>query len=171
MPGSATTASWCCSPTRTGTAGTTGWCTRDSPGRPRRCRRPGRHGPGRFALQAAIAGLHVSAPTWETTDWARVVTLYDALLLRWPSPIVALNRAAARSLVPGADLARVLGELDELGGEPALASYSYLPAARADVLSRLGRPAEASAAYDEAIALTSNETERRFLSHRRAALH
>src|SRR4029453_15701427 len=72
--------------------------------------------PGRFALQAAIAGLHVSAPSWEDTDWARVVTMYDALLLRWPSPIVALNRAAAMSLVPGADLDRVLADLDDLAG-------------------------------------------------------
>jgi RNA polymerase sigma-70 factor, ECF subfamily len=130
----------------------------------------GPDGPGRFTLQAAIAGLHVTAPTWEATDWAKVVTMYDALLVRWPTPIVALNRAAAHSLVPGADLNRVLSELDELGGEPALASYSYLPATRADVLSRLGRAAEATAAYDEAIALTSNETERRFLSRRRASL-
>ena len=126
--------------------------------------------PGRFALQAAVAGLHVAAPSWEHTDWARVVQMYDAMLLRWPSPIVALNRAAAHSLVPGADLAEVLAELDALGLEPALASYPYLPAARADVLKRLGRQTEAAAAYDEAIALTANDTERRFLARRRASL-
>ena len=112
----------------------------------------------------------MSARSWEQTDWPAVVTMYDALLLRWPSPIVALNRAAARSLVPGADLAAVLAELDDLGGEPVLASYSYLPATRADVLARLGRDAEAVTAYDEAIVLTSNETERRFLTRRRAEL-
>jgi RNA polymerase sigma-70 factor, ECF subfamily len=126
--------------------------------------------PGRFALQAAIAGLHVSAPSWENTDWARVVTMYDALLLRWPTPIVALNRAAAMSLVPGADLDRVLADLDELAGEPALKAYCYLPATRADVLKRLGRSEDAAAAYAEAIALTANDTERRFLTRRRASL-
>jgi len=127
-------------------------------------------GRGRFALQAAIAGLHVTAPSWETTDWHQVVRMYDAMLLSWPSPIVALNRAAAHSLVPGADLPAVLEELDALGNEPALKSYAYLPAARADVLVRLSRSAEAVKAYDEAIALTANETENRFLQRRRAAL-
>jgi RNA polymerase sigma-70 factor (ECF subfamily) len=127
-------------------------------------------GRGRFALQAAVAGLHVTAPSWETTDWHQVVRMYDAMLLSWPSPIVALNRAAAHSLVPGADLDAVLAELDALGNEPALKSYSYLPAARADVLARLNRPAEAVKAYDEAIALTINEAENRFLQRRRGAL-
>ena len=126
--------------------------------------------PGRFALQAAIAGLHVSAPSWDDTDWAQVATMYDALLTRWPSPIVALNRAAAQSLVPGADLGRVLADLDALTGEPALKSYCYLPATRADVLKRLGRRSEASAAYAEAIELTANDTERRFLIGRRLEL-
>jgi RNA polymerase sigma-70 factor, ECF subfamily len=126
--------------------------------------------PGRFALQAAIAGLHVSAPSWDDTDWPRVVTMYDALLLRWPTPIVALNRAAAMSLVPGADLDQVLADLDELAGEPALKAYCYLPATRADVLKRLGRSADAAAAYADAIALTANDTERRFLTRRRASL-
>jgi RNA polymerase sigma-70 factor, ECF subfamily len=132
--------------------------------------RAAENGPGRFALQAAIAGLHVSASSWEDTDWPRVVTMYDALLLRWPSPIVALNRAAALSLVPGADLEQVLAELDRLAGEPALKAYCYLPATRADVLKRLGRSAAAAAAYSEAIALTANDAERRFLTRRRAAL-
>ncbi|MEV5962052.1 DUF6596 domain-containing protein [Kribbella sp. NPDC051952] len=123
-------------------------------------------GQGRFVLQAAVAGLHVTAPSWEKTDWTQVVRMYDAMLLSWPTPIVALNRAAAHSLVPGADLESVLTELDALGKEPALASYAYLPAARADVLARLGRPAEAATAYETAITLTANETERRFLTNR-----
>ncbi len=127
-------------------------------------------GHGRFALQAAIAGLHVTAPSWERTDWIQVVRMYDAMLVGWPSPIVELNRAAAHSLVPGADLVAVLRELDALGNESALKSYAYLPAARADVLARLGRPAEAVRAYDESIALTVNEAERRFLRRRRASL-
>lgn len=125
-------------------------------------------GTGRFTLQAAIAGLHSVADSWEGTDWPQVLRMYDALMVRWPSPVVALNRAAAHSLVPGADLEAVLGELDGLAGEPALARYAYLPATRADVLRRLGRPDEARAAYDEAIARTPNDRERRFLRQRRA---
>jgi RNA polymerase sigma-70 factor (ECF subfamily) len=127
-------------------------------------------GHGRFALQAAIAGLHVTAPSWEKTNWHQVVRMYDAMLLSWPSPIVALNRAAAHSLVPGADLTAVLAELDALSNEPALKTYAYLPAARADVLARLNRPTEAIHAYDEAITLTANDPERRFLTRRRATL-
>jgi RNA polymerase sigma-70 factor (ECF subfamily) len=127
-------------------------------------------GQGRFALQAAVAGLHVTAPSWEQTDWGQVVRMYDAMMVSWPTPIVALNRAAARSLVPGADLETVLAELDALSNEPALKAYAYLPAARADVLARLGRVAEAADAYRLAITLTANETERRFLTHRLAGL-
>jgi RNA polymerase sigma-70 factor (ECF subfamily) len=127
-------------------------------------------GQGRFALQAAVAGLHVTAPSWEQTDWAQVVRMYDAMMVSWPTPIVALNRAAARSLVPNADLDSVLAELDALSNEPALKSYAYLPAARADVLARLGKPQEAADAYRLAITLTANETERRFLTRRLAAL-
>ncbi len=125
-------------------------------------------GGGRFALQAAIAGLHMSASSWDTTNWQQVVRMYDALLLRWPSPVVALNRLAATSLVPGADLEDVLGQLDVLARDPTLERYAYLSATRADVLSRLGRQREARAAYDQAIELTDNETERRFLRARRS---
>ena len=96
--------------------------------------------------------------------------MYDALMTRWPSPVVALNRTAAYSLEPGADLDSVLDELDLLAYEPALAGYSYLPATRADVLARLGRKQEAAQAYDEALELTANETERRFLLRRKAGL-
>jgi RNA polymerase sigma-70 factor (ECF subfamily) len=127
-------------------------------------------GHGRFALQAAIAGLHMTATSWDETDWHQVVRMYDAMLLSWPSPIVALNRAAAHSLVPGADLPAVLGELDALSNEPALKAYAYLPATRADVLARLDRPDEAVKAYDEAIELTANAAEQRFLQRRRTAL-
>ena len=124
-------------------------------------------GDGRFTLQAAIAGLHMSSPAWEATDWPQVVRMYDALLLRWPTPVVALNRAAAASLVPGADLEAVLRDLDALEGEPTLAAYPYLPATRADVLTRLGREAQARQAYEDALALTDSEAERRFLLSRR----
>lgn len=126
----------------------------------------GRH--GRFALQAAVAGLHATAPTWAETDWAQIVTTYDALMRVWPSPVVALNRAAARSRLPDADLGAVLREIDDVA--PALAGYPYLPAARADVLARLGRSEEAAAAYGEALDLTDNPVEQRFLARRRSEL-
>ncbi|WP_238331947.1 RNA polymerase sigma factor [Kribbella jejuensis] len=129
-----------------------------------------RRGYGRFALQAAVAGLHVTAPSWEETDWQQVVRMYDAMMLSWPTPIVALNRAAAHSLVPGADLEAVLAELETLAKEPALASYAYLPATRADILTRLNRPTEAARCYELAIRLTANETERRFLTNRLSSL-
>ncbi len=129
-----------------------------------------REGEGRFVLQAAIAGLHTSAPSWEATDWTQVARMYDALMLSWPTPVVALNRAAAASLVPGADLREVLAELDRLAADAALQGYPYLAATRADVLGRLGRSTEARAAYDRARELTTNETARRLLERRRAAL-
>ncbi|MEJ7630857.1 MAG: DUF6596 domain-containing protein [Nocardioidaceae bacterium] len=127
-------------------------------------------GEGRLTLQAAIAGLHAIAPSWDTTDWHQVARMYDALMTRSPSPVVALNRVAARSLVPGADLVSLLDELDLLALEPALRAYCYLPATRADLLSRLGRAEEASRAYDEALTLSTNEPERRFLMRRKAGL-
>jgi RNA polymerase sigma-70 factor, ECF subfamily len=124
-----------------------------------------RHGRrGRFALQAGVAGLHAVAPSWAETDWAQIVTTYDALMQVWPSPVVALNRAAARSRLPGADLAAVLREIDDLA--PALGRYPYLPAARADILARLGRSEEAAADYGEALNLTANPVEQRFLLRR-----
>ncbi len=126
-------------------------------------------GDGRFALQAAIAGLHMSALSWDTTDWAQVVRMYDALLVRWPTPVVALNRLAATSLVPGADLEDVLGRLEVLALDPTLERYAYVAATRADVLSRLGRQREARTAYDTAIGLTDNEAERSFLRARRSS--
>ena len=121
---------------------------------------------GRFALQAAVAGLHATAPRWSDTVWAQIVTTYDALMRRWPTPVVALNRAAARSRLEHADLDEVLREIDALA--PDLAGYPYLPAARADVLARLGRTDEAARAYGDALALTTNATERRYLARRRA---
>lgn len=128
-----------------------------------------RRGPhGRFALQAAVAGLHAVAPTWEETDWPQLVATYDALMRAWPSPVVALNRAAARSRLSDTDLGAVLHEIDDLA--PALAGYPYLPAARADLLARLGRPGDAASAYADALTLTSNPVERRFLMRRHAEL-
>ncbi len=123
----------------------------------------------RFAIQAAIAGLHATAPSSDATDWAQIATMYDALLDRWPSPVIALNRAAARSLAPGADLGAVLrDDLGPLRSEPQLADYTYLPATTADILRRLGRLPEAAAEYERALALTQSEAERRFLQRRLA---
>jgi RNA polymerase sigma factor (sigma-70 family) len=124
--------------------------------------------PGRFPLEAAIAAVHAEAPTWELTDWPQIVGLYDALLARWPSPVVALNRAVAVSFAAGPEAG--LAELDSLGALDQLAGYAYLPAARADALRRLGRDAQARDAYQEALLLTDNDVERSYLSGRLAAL-
>src|SRR3954463_10318227 len=127
-----------------------------------------RRPPGRFALQAAIAAVHAGAPRWEDTDWREIVALYDLLRDRWPSPVGALNRAVAVGLAEGP--AAGLAELERLAAEPQLARYGYLAAARADFLRRLGRADEAQLAYEEALLLTENEVERRFLTERLTAL-
>lgn len=127
-------------------------------------------GDGRFAYEAAIAGLHAVAPSFEQTDWPQVVVMYDRLYERWPTPIVALNRVAARSFVPGVDLEDVLAALDEIAADGTLDGYAYLAATRAHVLARLGRPDAAAAAYDAASARTRNEVERAFIAARRSAL-
>jgi RNA polymerase sigma-70 factor (ECF subfamily) len=125
--------------------------------------------PGRFALQAAIAAVHAEAPGYADTDWPEILGLYDELLRAWPSPVVALNRAVALAEVAGP--AAGLAEIAALEKRDArLAGYHYLPAARADLLRRAGRPAEAAAAYAQALALAGNEAERAFLSGRLAEL-
>jgi RNA polymerase sigma-70 factor (ECF subfamily) len=123
-----------------------------------------RRPPGRFALLAAIAAVHAEAPTWEDTDWREVVALYDLLVQIWPSPVVALNRAAAVGFADGP--AAGLDALDALANEPQLAGYHYVAAARADFLRRLGRTDEARASYEEALLLTENAVERDFLASR-----
>ena len=120
--------------------------------------------PGRFTLQAAIAALHAQAPTYDATDWHQILALYDELLRVWPSPVVALNRAVAVSMVDGP--AAALAEVDALAGDDRLAGYRYLPATRADLLRRLGRHAEAADAYRAALALTDNAAEQEFLTER-----
>jgi RNA polymerase sigma-70 factor (ECF subfamily) len=127
-----------------------------------------RRPPGRFALQAAIAAVHAEAPSWPDTDWREIVALYDLLTDRWPSPVVALNRAIAVGLAEGPVAG--LAALAPLAAEPQLARYGYLAAARADFLRRLGRTEEARLAYEEALLLTENEVERRFLEGRLDAL-
>jgi RNA polymerase sigma-70 factor, ECF subfamily len=122
--------------------------------------------PGRFTLQAAIAALHAQADSYAATDWPQIVTLYDELLRIWPSPVVTLNRAIAVSMVDGpeAGLAAVSG----LEADGRLAGYRYLPAAKADMLRRLGRRGEAAAAYRAALGLAENDAERAFLERRLA---
>ena len=124
--------------------------------------------PSRLALQAAIAAVHAESPSWAATDWAELVGLYDLLLQAWPSPVVALNRAVALGFACGP--AAGLDALDSLADEPQLAGYGYLAAARADFLRQLGRVDEARLAYDEALLLTENAVERRFLLDRLATL-
>ncbi len=122
--------------------------------------------PGAYALQAAIALAHDTAPSHEQTDWQRIVALYATLALVEPSPVVELNRAAAEAAVHGP--AAALARMDTLAGP--LDGYPYLHASRADMLRRLGRNDEARAAYGRALELTDNASERRFLEGRVKAL-
>jgi len=123
-----------------------------------------RRPPTRYAVEAAIAAVHAEAPTWEDTAWSEIVALYDVLLQRWPSPVAELNRAVALGLRDGPQAG--LDALTPLLADPALATYSYLSAARADFLRRLQRWPEATEAYEEALTLTDNEVERKFLIER-----
>ncbi|TQM14185.1 RNA polymerase sigma factor [Pseudonocardia kunmingensis] len=125
----------------------------------RRCLR--RNRPGPYQLQAAINAVHTDGPA---TDWTQVLALYDLLLQHTPTPIVALNRAVAVAEVHGP--APALAIIDRL----EIPGYHLLPATRADLLARLGRTADAVAAYEEAISLAANDTERAFLRTRRARL-
>ncbi|OZM83830.1 RNA polymerase sigma factor [Pseudonocardia sp. MH-G8] len=120
--------------------------------------------PGQYALQAAIAALHDEAADVATTDWPQIVALYDVLGDVAPSPLVALNRAVAVAMRDGAAAGLVL--LDALSADERLCAYHLLPAARADLLRRLGRRAEAAVAYRQALALVGNEPERAFLRRR-----
>jgi RNA polymerase sigma-70 factor (ECF subfamily) len=117
--------------------------------------------PGRYVLQAAIALVHAKSPSFDETDWAEIVCLYDVLLVAWPSPIVALNRCVAVSMVDGPAVALAL--IEELESDPRLADYHYLPAIKADLLRKLGRADESLDESKRALGLTRNETEREFL--------
>ncbi|MEU8266704.1 sigma-70 family RNA polymerase sigma factor [Sphaerisporangium sp. NPDC049002] len=120
--------------------------------------------PGPYGVQAAIAALHDEAPDVASTDWPQIVALYDVLLALAPSPVVALNRAAAMAMRDGPEAGLAL--LDALAGEPRLRGYHPYPAARAELLRRLGRLPEAAAAYREALALAGTEPERAHLLRR-----
>ena len=124
--------------------------------------------PGRYVLQAAIASLYAEAPSFEQTDWAQVVTLYDRLLHVWPSPVVALNRTVALAEVAGP--AAALAEVEALARSGQLDGYPYLPAVQANLLLRLGRRSDAATAYRRALDLTDNDAERAFLTDQLASL-
>ena len=120
--------------------------------------------PGPFAVQAAIAALHCQASRAADTDWPQIVSFYDALERLQPTAVVALNRAAAVAMVQGPKAALAL--VDELAAGGELDHYHLLHAARADLLRRLGAAAEAAKSYDRALALVTNDAERRFLERR-----
>jgi predicted RNA polymerase sigma factor len=122
---------------------------------------------GPYELQASIAACHAVAPAAAATDWARIVTLYDALLQRTPSPVVALNRAVAVGMAQGP--AAALPLVDALAAQGALDHYHLLGAVRGDLLVRLGRHEEARREFEGAAALTRNERERALLRERARA--
>ena len=120
--------------------------------------------PGPYQIQAAIQAVHSDAPSAAATDWRQIVALYDQLLAIAPGPVVALNRAVAVAEVDGPAAALATVDAIDLG------RYHVYHAVRADLLRRLGRPADAARAYDRAIALAGNARERDFLARRRGAL-
>jgi RNA polymerase sigma-70 factor (ECF subfamily) len=123
-----------------------------------------RDGPGPFALQSAIAALHCQAARADDTDWPQIVRLYSLLEQVQPSPIVSLNRAAAVAMVQGPRAGLVL--IDALAKAGELERYHLLHAARADLLRRLGSWQAAAESYERALALVTNDAERRFLERR-----
>jgi predicted RNA polymerase sigma factor len=124
--------------------------------------------PGPYVLQAAIAACHARAATAQATDWARIAELYAVLARVRPSPVVELNRAVAVGMARGPRAG--LEIVDALRDAPALRHYQWLPSVRADLLTKLGRYAEARAELMRAVALTANVRERELLLERVAAL-
>jgi len=120
--------------------------------------------PGPYAIQAAIAAVHCRATRAEDTDWPQILRLYDVLERLQPSPIVSLNRAVAVAMAHGPRPA--LAIMDKLAASGGLDKYHLLHSARADLLRRAGFSAEAADAYARALALVSNNSERRFLERR-----
>ena len=122
--------------------------------------------PGPYQVQAAIAACHATAAEASATDWAQIAALYGELARLVPSPVVKLNRAVAVAMAEGP--AEGLAMVEELEASGNLAGYHLLPATRADLLRRLGRPAEAAAAYRQALELAATDAERRYLARRLA---
>ncbi|MCP3057282.1 RNA polymerase subunit sigma-24 [Myxococcus sp. K38C18041901] len=119
---------------------------------------------GPYTVQAAIAALHAQAKRPEETDWEQIAALYERLAKLTPGPVVELNRAAAVAMAKGPAQGLVL--VDDLESSGRLTEHHLLPAARAELLRRLGRTDEAVAAYRRALALVRTEPERRFLEER-----
>jgi RNA polymerase sigma-70 factor (ECF subfamily) len=119
---------------------------------------------GPYTLQAAISAVHAEAPSAAATDWAQIVGLYDVLAQAVPSPVVELNRAVAVAMRDGPSTGLAL--IDAILARGDLEDYHLIHAARADLYRRLGRMAEARAAYEQALGLTRQEPERRFLERR-----
>ena len=119
---------------------------------------------GSYTLQAAIAAVHAQAESAARTDWQQIVALYDRLLRIQPSPVVELNRAVAVAMLDGPEAGLAL--IDALLEQGILANYYLAHSVRADMYRRLGKTAEARAAYDKALALTQQEPEQRFLQER-----
>jgi RNA polymerase sigma-70 factor (ECF subfamily) len=126
--------------------------------------REGTRPPGPYALQAAIAAVHAGAPTAADTDWEQIVALYEVLARVQPSPVIELNRAVAIAMA--GDVERGLAMVDTLEDRGELAGYHLLPTARAELLRRLGRHADAALAYHRALALVTNDAERAHLTKR-----
>jgi RNA polymerase sigma-70 factor, ECF subfamily len=123
---------------------------------------------GPYALQASIAALHANAKTARATDWPQIAALYAALLAANPSPVIEVNWAVAVAMARTPDDGLAL--LDKLESREQLSEFHLLPAARADLLRRLGKSVEAAQAYRRALALATNDVERRFLSRRLSQL-
>jgi RNA polymerase sigma-70 factor (ECF subfamily) len=121
-----------------------------------------------YAVQAAIAALHVRARKKEETDWPQIVGLYEVLLRVQSSPVVELNHAVAVSMVDGA--AHALDLVDSLAARGQVSEYHLLHAARGRFLQQLGRPFEALAAYQSALDFATLAPERRLLKSRIDAL-
>jgi RNA polymerase sigma-70 factor (ECF subfamily) len=120
--------------------------------------------PGPYAFQSGIAAVHASSPSAAATDWNRIAALYDSLLVVSPSPVVELNRAVAIAMRDGPEAG--LDQIEQIVSRGELADYHLLYAARADLLRRLDRRDAARSAYEQALALTRQEPERRFLMKR-----
>ncbi len=123
---------------------------------------------GPYTIQAAIAAAHAQAASAAETDWSQIVALYDLLIQAHPSPVIELNRAVAVAMRDGP--AAGLSLIDALLASGELGKYHLAYAARADLCRRLGQTVEARASYEQALGLTQQEPERRFLERRLAEL-
>jgi RNA polymerase sigma-70 factor, ECF subfamily len=127
------------------------------------------HRPGPYQIQAAIAALHARADRPQDTDWPQIATLYAGLLRLVPTAVVELNAAVALAMAGGPNaLAEGLNWIDRIESRAELVDYYLLPAARADLLRRAGRPADARTAYQQALALAANASQRAYLIRRLA---